>query len=157
VTFNASGSSVNLQTWPLASSLLCLGLVNAAAHMQHPELPHVFVAGPERGLKLLRRALQIIPSIFVSHLPIEGEGCVETLKRQHKLVMWLSPWAVSHASFIASKLDACFVFIDGEDGRVVSPAGCRCLHLSEAGLAAEPEVEVQRLVEFLHGHELSVS
>jgi|JI10StandDraft_1071094.scaffolds.fasta_scaffold141610_3 hypothetical protein len=112
-------------------------------------VPHVFVAGTERALRLLRRA---VPSLFISHLPIEGEGCVDTLRRNHRRVVWLSPWAVSHADFISARLDACFVVIDSAstvDPAQAPPDGCRCLHLSESQLAGNPELEVRRLLEFL--------
>lgn len=112
-------------------------------------VPHVFVAGTERALRLLRRAA---PTLFISHLPIEGEGCVESLKRHHRRVVWLSPWAVSHADFISARLDACFVVIDSSassEAPQTNPSGCRCLHLSESQLLQNPEVEVRRLLEFL--------
>lgn len=109
--------------------------------------PHVFVAGTERALRLLRRAA---PTLFISHLPIEGEGCVESLQRHHRRVVWLSPWAVSHADFISARLDACFVVIDSSSAEPQpEPHGCRCLHLSESQLAGNPEREVRRLLEFL--------
>lgn len=111
--------------------------------------PHVFVAGTERALRLLRRAA---PTLFISHLPIEGEGCVESLRRHHGRVVWLSPWAVSHADFISARLDACFVVIDSSltsDTPQPAPDGCRCLHLSEALLLRNPELEVRRLLDFL--------
>lgn len=111
--------------------------------------PHVFVAGTERALRLLRRAA---PTLFISHLPIEGEGCVESLQRHHRRVVWLSPWAVSHADFISARLDACFVVIDSSassDAPQPAPHGCRCLHLSESQLMGNPELEVRRLLEFL--------
>lgn len=109
--------------------------------------PHVFVAGTERALRLLRRAA---PTLFISHLPIEGEGCVESLQRHHRRVVWLSPWAVRHADFISARLDACFVVIDSSNAEPQpEPHGCRCLHLSESQLAGNPEREVRRLLEFL--------
>lgn len=111
--------------------------------------PHIFVAGTERALRLLRRAA---PTLFISHLPIEGEGCVDTLRRNHRRVVWLSPWAVSHADFISARLEACFVVIDSTvDSPQAPPDGCRCLHLSESQLLGNPELEVRRLLDFLGG------
>lgn len=126
-------------------------MVDTASH-DELELPHTFVAGSERALGLLRRALKALPGFFVSHLPVEGPHCVEALKRSERRVMWMSPWAISHAQWVAAHLErACFVVISAADEAVLLPSDCRCLQLSEAGLANTPDDEVKRLVRFLRG------
>jgi len=124
-------------------------LVDAALHT-HLEIPHIFVAGSERALGLLRRALGGLPGFFISHLPVEGPACVEVLKRSERRMLWMSPWAVSHAQYVAAHLErACFVVIAERDQANSIPRGCRCLQLSEAALSSTPGTEVKRLVRFL--------
>ncbi len=114
------------------------------------EIPHTFVAGSERALGLLRRALGVLPGFFISHLPVEGPGCVEVLKRSERRMLWMSPWAVSHAQYVAAHLErACFVVIGDGDKATSIPRDCRCLQLSEAALSRTPGAEVKRLVRFL--------
>ncbi|MDP3502330.1 MAG: hypothetical protein Q8S33_18490 [Myxococcales bacterium] len=114
------------------------------------EIPHTFVAGSERALGLLRRALGALPGFFISHLPVEGPGCVEILKRSERRMLWMSPWAVSHAQYVAAHLErACFVVITGAEEAASIPRGCRWLQLSEAALSSAPRAEVKRLVRFL--------
>ena len=131
-----------------ASSLL----VDVSCHTEL-EIPHTFVAGSERALGLLRRALGALPGFFISHLPVEGPGCVEVLKRSERRMLWMSPWAVSHAQYVATHLErACFVVITEGDPANSMPRGCRSLQLSEAALARTPRAEVKRLVRFLREH-----
>ncbi|MBL8922535.1 MAG: hypothetical protein JNJ54_27030 [Myxococcaceae bacterium] len=116
-------------------------------------LPHAFVAGREEGLRLLRRVLQ--GTFLVSHLPIEGEACLARLERNPGGggVLWLSPWAVGHAAFVAARLGhVCFVLVHppGSEPLAALP-GCRCLHVNEASLIANPAREARRLVAFLRG------
>lgn len=116
-------------------------------------LPHAFVTGREEGVRLLRRVLQ--GTFLVSHLPIEGEACLARLERNPGGggVLWLSPWAVGHAAFVAARLGrVCFVLVHppGAEPLAALP-GCRCLHLSEASLIANPAREGAKLVAFLRG------
>lgn len=114
------------------------------------EIPHTFVAGSERALGLLRRALGALPGFFISHLPVEGPACVEVLKRGERRMLWMSPWAVSHAQYVSAHLErACFVVIADGDQATSIPRGCRSLQLSEAALSNTPGAEVKRLVRFL--------
>ena len=125
-------------------------LVDAAACHTEVEIPHTFVTGSERALGLLRRALKALPGFFISHLPVEGPECVEVLKRSERPMLWMSPWAVSHAGYVAAHLErACFVVINGGDDAAPPPRDCRCLQLSEAALSRTPGTEVKRLVRFL--------
>jgi hypothetical protein len=116
-------------------------------------LPHAFVTGRDEGVRLLRRVLQ--GAFFVSHLPMEGEPCLARLERNPGGggVLWLSPWAVAHAAVVAARLaSVCFVIVHAPgDAPVAQPPGCRCLHVSEAALTADPAREARRLVAFLHG------
>lgn len=114
------------------------------------DLPHTLVAGSERALGLLRRALSAVPGFFVSHLPIEGPRCVEALEGSERRVMWMSPWAVSHAQYVAAHLQrACFVVINAGNEAALIPSECRSLQLTETALANTPDDEVKRLVRFL--------
>lgn len=100
---------------------------------------------------MLRRALQ--GAWLVSHLPLEGEGCLARLERNPGGggVFWLSPWAIAHAAFVSARLQpACFVVIVGPGERAPVPPGCRCIELSEEALASSPSDEVGRLLAFLH-------
>lgn len=110
-------------------------------------VPHVFVAGSERALGLLRRA---VSDLFICHLPVDGEACLSALRRATRRVLWLSPWAIAHAEMVTARLlDASFVVIDGDDTNTCVPSACRCLRLSEASLVSTPEREVARLLAFL--------
>ena len=133
-----------------AGVFLAATLLVDASCQTELEVPHTFVAGSERALRLLRRALRSLPGFFISHLPVEGPGCVEVLKRSERRMLWMSPWAVSHAQFVAAHLArACFVVINAENDAAPLPRDCRCLQLSEAALATTPRTEVKRLVRFL--------
>ena len=121
----------------------------------HPAapLPHAFVGGRDEGVRLLRRVLQ--GAFFVSHLPLEGEPCLTRLERNPGGggVLWLSPWAVAHAAYVAARLaQVCFVIVHPPgDEPVAALPGCRCLHVNEAALTTNPAREARRLVAFLHG------
>lgn len=133
-----------------AGVFFALSLLVDAACQTQLEIPHIFVAGSEHALGLLRRALGALPGFFISHLPVEGPACVEVLKRSERRMLWMSPWAVSHAQYVAAHLErACFVVIAEDDQAASIPRGCRCLQLSEAALSSTPGVEVKRLVRFL--------
>lgn len=108
------------------------------------------MAGSERALGLLRRAVKGLPAVFLCHLPIDGEACLGALERPHRPVMWLSDWAITHAELVVARLRrARFVVIDGGDGTRPVSAACECLRLSEGSLEAEPERQVARLLAFL--------
>lgn len=107
-------------------------------------MKHVFVTGSERALALLRK---VAKEIFICHLPLEGERCLAMLERARSRVMWLSPWACAHAELVEKELGpTSFVVVD--DGSNTSLTK-RCLRLSEAELASEPERELARLLAFL--------
>lgn len=107
------------------------------------------MTGSERALALLRRAVRGLPTVFLCHLPIDGEACLGALERPHRPVMWLSDWAVAHAELVVTRLQgARFVVIDGAVVRPL-PGGCECLRLTEGALEAEPESQVSRLLDFL--------
>jgi hypothetical protein len=129
----------------VASSLLSSRRVTANA----PAGP-VFVAGSSQALGCLRRALARRCHWFVSHLPVEGEGCVELLARSRVPGVWLSPWAVAHAAFVTARLrGACFVVVEDEPGSSSVPEGARWLQVSPRALAADPSGEVERLISFV--------
>jgi hypothetical protein len=111
----------------------------------------VFVAGSSPALLCLRRALSTRCRWFVSHLPIEGEGCVELLARSRVPGVWLSPWAVSHAAFVSARLrDCCFIVVDDGAGLEV-PERARCLRVSARALSVDPAGEIERLISFVEG------
>lgn len=134
----------------LASSLLWSPVVTAPAAHLDAAFPHVFVTGSDRALALLRRAVRGVPTVFLCHLPIDGEACLGALERPHRPVMWLSDWAVAHAELVVARLrGARFVVIDGAGVGRPLPGRCECLRLSEGGLEVEPERQVARLLDFL--------
>ncbi len=103
----------------------------------HLDAPRpIFLAGSERALRQLRRCLEGL-KLFVSHLPIEGERCIEIVQRMQRPAVWLSPWAVGHSAEILRFVEkAKFIVVHGE-GEIVDapPPSERCIHLSEAELA----------------------
>ncbi|MDX2014961.1 MAG: hypothetical protein SFW67_32495 [Myxococcaceae bacterium] len=112
----------------------------------------VFVTGSTFALRCLRRALATRCRWFVSHLPIEGEACVELLERSRVPGVWLSEWAVSHAAQVSARLSqACFVVVEDDDVRGEAAAAGPCLRLSARRLAADPSGEIERLWAFIDG------
>jgi hypothetical protein len=93
----------------------------------------------------------------VSHLPVEGEGCVEWVARARVPAVWLSPWAVEHASEVSAKVaGACFLVVDEHEGVEVATSPCRCLHLSARVVSADPAGAVARVLAFMAGEPLPV-
>lgn len=108
------------------------------------------MAGSERALRRLRSCLHGV-KLFISHLPIEGETCVEHVARSRRPVLWLSPWAVGHAQLILGRLrGARFVVVHGDGERFEGPppSDC-CLHVFESELAASPHGVLGRILGFL--------
>jgi hypothetical protein len=116
----------------------------------HLDVPRpIFLAGSERALRRLRHCLAEV-KLFVSHLPIEGERCVELIQRARRPVLWLSPWAVGHAQLILGHVgEARFVVVHGEGERFAGPppSDC-CVHVFESELASAPRWVVGRLLQF---------
>lgn len=110
------------------------------------------MAGSPTGLACLRQALAARCRWFVSHLPVEGEGCIEVLAGSRRSGVWLSPWAVSHAAHVRQRVaGACFVVVEDTEGRVGEVCPCECLRLSVQELRADPAGQVERLLAFVAG------
>ncbi len=113
----------------------------------------MFVTGSRFAVRCLRRALSTRCRWFVSHLPLEGEACVELLERSRVPGVWLSDWAVSHAAQLSARLkQASFVVVvDDEAPLPTVPHAGPCLLLSARRLAADPAGELERLWAFIDG------
>jgi hypothetical protein len=83
---------------------------------------------------------------------------VEWVARARVPAVWLSPWAVEHASEVSAKVaGACFLVLDDEGERLqVRTSPCRCLHLSARALAADPAGAVARVLAFVAGEPVPV-
>lgn len=109
------------------------GVERESPHLDAPR--PIFLAGSERALRRLRRCLEGL-KLFVSHLPIEGERCVEIVQRARRPAVWLSPWAVGHSTEILRLLERARFVVVHTDGEVIDapPPSESCLHLSEGEL-----------------------